>query len=559
MLQYTKLATISVSKNAYKEKRHFSTPDKPNGFSPLPRIKSEGNVAPFAYYGYLGKTISQGWTPIESGETVIPRRNADTIVFATYGNREYSVVEERVYCQIAVKTDNLLLPVYTQVSEKAGSLRIRKTSYELLEYFNEIGVPWQIGSREQIHFDFKAFKELSEYGIYPNDMAMLGIPSYDINEDMRTGLTDGIHPFFGQFLFTENGSGTKRLHETAKKNGLSIPEGEVSFKTYVEQILIPMGIEPIGYSRIIDTRTNACIGVLPNKFRIRNPKLMMGYIGGVQLLYKNSTEEIAVDLSYSLVPLSSITEFKSGSLGNNITITAQGDVFIRGYLDILPPPMTVKKEILFESYNPQLGSKQRILIPESFDDVIPAKGVKFYSDTETFLTVDGTRIIRRSDLDNVKAQTAEIDSVLKNPCMREYTITEDKIRLGGIYGNPYGVAFTRGELLRLLELKSSHEYLSYDDIYDNPQGIFKLVGEWRTNQAWLEHLGKEKLITSEQILRQTFIRAGDVTYDLLISDIAYIAENIPVLYTVIKTMAVTTPELAATAEKAIKAYECTTI
>ena len=77
--------------------------------------------------------------------------------------------------------------------------------------------------------------------------------------------------------------------------------------------------------------------------------------------------------------------------------------------------------------------------------------------------------------------------------------------------------------------------------------------------AWLDHLQEASLIGYEKVLGQTFIRAKDVTYELMISDIVYIAERIPALYAVIRAMAATTPNLRELAAKALKACECTRV
>ena len=163
----------------------------------------------------------------------------------------------------------------------------------------------------------------------------------------------------------------------------------------------------------------------------------------------------------------------------------------------------------------------------------------------------------------------EINDILQNPCMAKYEVKGNQIEKAiRLYGNG-GPNFSRDEFIRLFELNKSPEYLSHEEIFEHPQGLFELfehgassenpleiIGEPQVIHAWLNHLQEESLIGYEKVLGQTFIRAKDVTYELMVSDIVYIAERIPALYAVIRAMAATTPNLRELAAKALKACEC---
>lgn len=579
MLQFTHLNTITLSKLPYTLRKHFKDFKRCIGFSPLPRITTDVEML-CEYAGYLGKVLPNGWTPFKPGSSLIPKKGLKLATVATYGEKEYTLMEGRAYCNLAIKTDNLLLPTKSLEldSHETKVLTTYEVSYELLEYFNKVGVPWQIesGDRNYIRVDAKACGECCQYDIYPEAMRVLGFPYYSPNEYKAN--SEELHPFLEQLLYSEDEQGTKRLHETAQKHGLKIPEGTVTFKTYIEQILIPMGIEPIEFYRYHEydpdspaEESRQVLGVLPSRFRINNPELLLGFQGRIELT-NLTKQQLQDDRSFINIPLDSITEIRSDGQSEVIAMTVRGEVLLRDNRCIYPPAFAVKEEFVSPYESHHRGEHHTILVPKDFNDIVPVAGFNFYSDMETFHTSDGTEVIRSRDLDKLKAQSAEIKGILQNPCMKKYEVKGNQIENTiGIYGNG-GPNFSRDEFIRLFELNKSPEYLSREEIFKHPQGLFELfapgkssagpleiIGQPQVIHAWLNHLQEASLIGYEKILGQTFIRAKDVTYELMISDIVYIAERIPALYAVIRAMAATTPNLRELAAKALKACECTRV
>lgn len=574
MLQFTHLNTITLSKLPYTLRKHFKDFKHCIGFSPLPRITTNVET-PCEYAGYLGKVLPNGWTPFKPGSSVIPKKGLKLATIATYGDNEFTLMEGRAYCNLAIKTDNLLLPTKPLDRHETKVLTAYEVSYELLEYFNKVGVPWQIesGDRNYIRVNIRACGECCQYDIYPEAMRVFGFPYYSPNEHLAN--SEELHPFLEQLLYSEDEQGTKRLHKTAKKHGLKIPEGTVTFKTYIEQILIPMGIEPIEFYRYHEYASDSperepkqVLGVLPSRFRIHNPKLLMGFQGRIEI-NSLTKQELQDDRSFIYIPLDSITGIRSDGQAEVIAMTVRGEVLLRSNLLIYPPAFTVKEEFVSPYESHHRGEHHTILVPKDFNDIIPVAGFNFYSEMETFHTSDGIEVIRSRDLDKLKAQSAEINGILQNPCMAKYEVKgnqiEHTIRL---YGNG-GPNFSRDEFLRLFELNKSSEYLSHEEIFEHPQGLFELfelgkssegpleiIGEPQVIHAWLTHLQEASLISYEKVLGQTFIRPKDVTYELMISDIVYISERIPALYAIIRAMAATTPNLRELAAKALKACEC---
>ena len=168
------------------------------------------------YAGYLGKVLPKGWTPFKPGSSVIPKQGLKLATVATYGDNEFTIMEGRAYCNLAIKTDNLLLPTKPLDHHETKVLTAYEVSYELLEYFNKVGVPWQIeyGDRNYIRVNIRACGECCQYDIYPEAMRVFGFPYYSPNEHLAN--SEELHPFLEQLLYSEDEQGTKRLHEKSR-------------------------------------------------------------------------------------------------------------------------------------------------------------------------------------------------------------------------------------------------------------------------------------------------------------------------------------------------------
>ena len=387
------------------------------------------------------------------------------------------------------------------------------------------------------------------------------MPSYSIY-NLSSG--EELHPFLEQFLFYQDAAGIARLHKTANDYGITLPK-EITFDYYEKQFLPALGIKVytvykyLKIRKVVDaSQRKLAIGYLPVAFKISNPKLLKGYIGDVIIYGREDRDYFKTQSDIYTLELSQITSFGNTKRGSRaLRLNVSGDVYITpdGESDItLPCLMTASTETIFGS----------TIIPKHYDDIVGIDMLKFYSDIKVYENTLSYPVIRKQDFSRVKQQATEIAKILEMPCMHGCSVVGNKFKNEK---NRYCYSFTREELHRLLELRNSSECCPIDVVFSN-KWVRSLTILHALEAAygktlilnWIEHLVEEgKVFYEDAIDGNTYIKPAEYTYELLLSDISYIAENLQPLYGFIKLCAATPQNYGQKSARAIKAYECTQV
>ena len=385
------------------------------------------------------------------------------------------------------------------------------------------------------------------------------MPAYSIY-NLSSG--EELHPFFEQFLFSEDAAGVARLHKTANDYGITLPK-EITFDYYENEFLPALGIkaytEYLKIRKAVDaSQRKVVVGYLPVAFKIRNPKLLKGYIGDVIIFGREDRDYFRSQSYIHKLELTQITSFGNTKRGSHaLRLDVSGDVYIysEGESDFsLPCLITASSETIFDS----------TIIPKHYDDIVGIDMLKFYSDIKVYENVLTYPVIRKQDFSKVKQQATEIAKILEMPCMRGCSV------VGNTFKNEKGrycYSFTREELHRLLELRNSSECCPIDVVFSNKwvrsltilPALEAVYGKTLILN-WIEHLVEDgKVFYEDAIDGNTYIKPAEYTYELLLSDISYIAENLQPLYGFIKLCAATPQNYRQKSARAIKAYECTQV
>ena len=385
------------------------------------------------------------------------------------------------------------------------------------------------------------------------------MPNYSIY-NLSPG--EELHPFFEQFLFSEDTAGVACLHKTAKDYGITLPK-KITFDYYESEFLPALGIRPyteyLKIQKAVDaSQRKVVVGYLPIEFKIQNPKLLKGYIGNVMIFGREDRDYFKSQSYIHKLELAQITSFGNTKRGSHaLRLDVSGDVYIysEGESDFsLPCLITASSETIFDS----------TIIPKHYDDIVGIDMLKFYSDIRVYENTLTYPVIRKQDFSRVKQQATEIAKILEMPCMRGCSV------VGNTFKNEKGrycYSFTREELHRLLELRNSSECCPIDVAFSN-KWVSSLTILPYLEAAygktlilnWIEHLvEEEKVFYEDAIDGNTYIKPAEYTYELLLSDISYIAENLQPLYGFIKLCAATPQNYRQKSAQALKAYECTQV
>lgn len=386
------------------------------------------------------------------------------------------------------------------------------------------------------------------------------MPAYSIY-NLSSG--EELHPFLEQILFYQDAAGLARLHKTANDYGITLPK-EITFDYYEKQFLPALGIKVraeynyLKIRKVVDaSQRKTAIGYLPVLFKINNPKLLKGYIGEVLIYGREDRDYFKAQSDIQTIELSQITSFGDTRRRCALRLNVSGDVYIEpdgaSYIR-LPCLMTASTETIFGS----------TIIPKHYDDIVGIDMLKFYSDIKVYENTLSCPVIHKQDFSRVKQQATEIAKILEMPCMRGCSVAGNTFKTEK---NHYCYSFTREELHRLLELRNSSECCPIDVVFSNKWvRSLTILPALETAYGktlilnWINHLVDEgKVFYEEAIDGNTYIKPAEYTYELLLSDISYIAENLQPLYGFIRLCAATPQNYGQKAAQAIKAYECTQI
>lgn len=385
------------------------------------------------------------------------------------------------------------------------------------------------------------------------------MPNYSIY-NLSSG--EELHPFFEQFLFSEDAAGVARLQKTANDYGITLPK-KITFDYYESEFLPALGIIPyteyLKIQKAVDaSERKVLVGYLPVEFKIYNPKLLKGYIGNVMIFGRKVRDYLKSQSSIHTLELAQITSFgntKGGSHALRLNVSGVVYIYSEGESDFsLPCLITASSETIFDS----------TIIPKHYDDIVGIDMLKFYSDIKVYENTLTYPVIRKQDFSRVKQQATEIAKILEMPCMRGCSVVGNKFKNEK---GRYCYSFTREELHRLLELRNSSECCPIDVAFSNKWvSSLSILPDLEAAYGkklilnWIEHLvEEEKVFYEEAIDGNTYIKPDEYTFELLLSDISYIAENIQPLYGFIKLCAATPQNYRQKSARAIKAYECTQV